>query len=82
MMFAQFNARQCEKAQGYQSLCIMHVPGLKVTTHERGPPCRHPKQGFGRGPDPNIPLPDLEEFCLQAVVIQHPRPDLGIQSQQ
>lgn len=26
--------------QGYQSLCIMHVPGLKVTTHER---CRHPK---------------------------------------
>lgn len=26
---SQFNAWQCEKAQGYQSLCIMHVPGLR-----------------------------------------------------
>lgn len=39
-------------------------------------------RAFDAAPIRTSPLPDVEEFCLQAVVIQYPRPDLGIPSQQ
>lgn len=86
MMFgrdSQFNAWQCRKAQGYQSL-LYHARPRSYGNHARTRYLHADIQNRALDAAPirtNKPLPDVEEFCLQAVVIQSPRPDLGIQSQ-